>query len=98
MHLKRSTNMTDQQAQTSSLKRDNELLLETLHKEQDKSYKLLRDLHQAMQENKSNKSMMDEMRVEIEQFKIAQHKSLEIAQDNQRLQHEISRMQAYISE
>lgn len=66
MHLKRSTNMTDQQAQTSSLKRDNELLLETLHKEQDKSYKLLRDLHQAMQENKSNKSMMDEMRVEIE--------------------------------
>jgi hypothetical protein len=48
------------------LKRDNEMLLETLHKEQDKSYKLLRDLHQAMQENKSNKSMMDEMRVEIE--------------------------------
>lgn len=80
------------------MKRDNELLLETLHKEQDKSYKLLRDLHQAMQENKSNKSIMDEMRVEIEQFKIAQHKSQEVAQDNQRLQHEISRMQAYISE
>lgn len=51
-----------------------------------------------MQENKSNKSIMDEMRVEIEQLKIAQHKSLEVQQDNQRLQHEISRMQAFISE
>ncbi len=66
MHFKRSTNITEQQAQTASLKRDNEMLLETLHKEQDKSYKLLRDLHQAMQENKSNKSIMDEMRLEIE--------------------------------
>jgi hypothetical protein len=66
MHFKRSTNVTEQQAKTASLKRDNDMLLETLHKEQDKSYKLLRDLHQAMQENKSNKSIMDEMRVEIE--------------------------------
>jgi hypothetical protein len=39
----------------AQLKRDNESLLDSLHKEQDKSYKLLRDLHQAMQEGKGLK-------------------------------------------
>ena len=39
----------------AQLKRDNESLLDSLHKEQDKSYKLLRDLHQAMQEGKALK-------------------------------------------
>ena len=57
----------------SSLKRDNEALLESLHKEQDKSYKLLRDLHQSMQDNKAQKQLIEEQRVEIEQLKIAQH-------------------------
>ena len=98
MHLKRSNNVTEQQTQAASLKHENEVLLETLHKEQDKSYKLLRDLHLAMQENKANRSQLDEQRVQLEQMHIAQLKASETAQDNHRLQAEIARMQAYVNE
>lgn len=35
----------DQGALNHRLKRENDSLVENLHKEQDKSYKLLRDLH-----------------------------------------------------
>ena len=74
------------------------MLLETLHKEQDKSYKLLRDLHLAMQENKANRSQLEDQRVQLEQMHIAQLKGSETAADNQRLHSEISRQQAYINE
>jgi len=80
------------------MKHENEVLLETLHKEQDKSYKLLRDLHLAMQENKANRSQMEEQRVQLEQMHIAQLKASETAADNQRLHSEIARQQAYINE
>ena len=80
------------------MKHENEVLLETLHKEQDKSYKLLRDLHLAMQENKANRSQMEEQRVQLEQMHIAQLKASETAADNQRLHAEIARQQAYINE
>jgi len=80
------------------LKHENDVLLETLHKEQDKSYKLLRDLHLAMQENKANRSQLEDQRVQLEQMHIAQLKGSETAADNQRLHSEISRQQAYINE
>jgi hypothetical protein len=84
LHLRRTAAanpsvLTEHQAIASSLKRDNEALLETLHKEQDKSYKLLRDLHQSMQDGKAQKQLIEEQRIEIEQLKIAQHKANEIA-------------------
>lgn len=41
---------------------------------------------------------MDEMRVEIEQLKISLHKQQDVQQDNQRLQHEVNKLQAFISE
>ena len=69
----------------ASLKRDNESLLDSLHKEQDKSYKLLRDLHQAMQEGKSLKLANDEARQEIEQLRVERHRMQEVDQDNGRM-------------
>ncbi len=85
--------MGDSQTLASKLKRDNEQMLEALHKEQDKSYKLLRDLHQNMQENKAMKSAYDEQRAELEKLKIEKHKMIEVSEDNQRLHIEVQRMQ-----
>jgi len=71
---------------TGQLKRDNESLLDSLHKEQDKSYKLLRDLHQSMQEGKSLKQQNDELRQEVEQLRIERHRMQDVDQDNGRMQ------------
>lgn len=67
------------------LKKDNEQLLEALHKEQDKSYKLLRDLHQHMQDGKGLKQHCDEQKIEIEQLKIECVKMNELQGENDRM-------------
>ena len=54
-YRRQSHSATEQHTVAAQLKRDNESLLDSLHKEQDKSFKLLRDLHQAMQEGKGLK-------------------------------------------
>jgi len=82
----------------SSLKRDNESLLDSLHKEQDKSYKLLRDLHQSMQESKQLKQQSEDMRLEIDQLRGQLARAQEVDRENSRMQQEIIRMQSYIGE
>lgn len=48
--------LNDQSSQAQlRMKKENESLMETLHHEQDKSYKLLKDLHAHMQEGKALK-------------------------------------------
>jgi septal ring factor EnvC (AmiA/AmiB activator) len=64
----------DHNAATFKLKKDNEQLLESLHKEQDKSYKLLRDLHQHMQDGKALKGQLEEYKAELDQLRIERHK------------------------
>lgn len=65
-YRRQSQSASEQHAVAAQLKRDNESLLESLHKEQDKSYKLLRDLHQAMQEGKGFKQANEDIRQELE--------------------------------
>lgn len=83
---------------SQKLKRDNEQLLEALHKEQDKSYKLLRDLHQTMQESKGCKGQLDDTRLELDKLRAEKHRMQEVAEDNERMRVEIQRMQQYISD
>lgn len=74
------------------------MLVESLHKEQDKSYKLLKDLHQHMQETKSLKQLCEDQRMEIEQLREVRHKMQEVQEESDRMRQEILRMTNYIAE
>lgn len=80
------------------MKRDNEQLVDTLHREQDKSYKLLRDLHQQMQEGKQMKQAIEEMRNEVEIVRSQERRWKEVEEENLRVKAEIGRMQAFVNE
>jgi hypothetical protein len=97
-HRRHAQMVGDHNAVTTALKRDNEQLSEALHKEQDKAYKLLRDLHLQLQEAKQLRQLTEEQRLEIDQLRIERHKSQEIALDNERLRQEVAGMAKYIQE
>lgn len=97
-HRRHAAMISDTNTTIAKLKSENEQLMEALHKEQDKSYKLLRDLHQQMQETKGLKQVVEEQKVEIDQARIERHKHHEIQADNDRLRAEIQGMSKYIQE
>ncbi len=96
----RRQNQLSQEHYTISqkLKLDNDQMLDTLHKEQDKSYKLLKDLHQLMHEGKQLKTTIEDQRAELDQLRHTKQQCNDLSADNERLKNEIMRMTHFIAE
>jgi chromosome segregation ATPase len=90
--------VSEQQSAQSKLKKENEALVEALHKEQDKSYRLLKDLHQHMQEAKQFKQLTDEQRLEIDQLRQGVARQGEADREVERLRMELQAVNRYVQE